>query len=47
MTETLAEKKCTPCRGGVQPLTQTEAEHRFVTRDDNAYRQAPSRLTRP
>jgi len=27
MTEMLAEKKCTPCRGGVPPLTQAEAEH--------------------
>jgi 4a-hydroxytetrahydrobiopterin dehydratase len=27
MTETLAEKKCTPCRGGVPPLTQAEAQH--------------------
>jgi len=26
MTETLAEKKCTPCRGGVAPLTHEEAE---------------------
>ncbi len=27
MTETLADKKCTPCRGGVPPLTLAEAEH--------------------
>jgi 4a-hydroxytetrahydrobiopterin dehydratase len=26
MTETLAEKKCTPCRGGIPPLTRAEAE---------------------
>lgn len=26
MTETLAEKSCTPCRGGVPPLTRSEAE---------------------
>jgi 4a-hydroxytetrahydrobiopterin dehydratase len=26
MTETLAEKKCTPCRGGIAPLTHEEAE---------------------
>jgi 4a-hydroxytetrahydrobiopterin dehydratase len=26
MTDTLAEKKCTPCRGGIPPLTQKEAE---------------------
>ena len=25
MTETLAEKKCTPCRGGIAPLTHEEA----------------------
>jgi hypothetical protein len=27
MIETLAEKKCTPCRGGVRRLTLAEAEH--------------------
>jgi 4a-hydroxytetrahydrobiopterin dehydratase len=27
MIETLAEKKCTPCRGGVPPLTLAEAKH--------------------
>ena len=27
MTETLAQKKCTPCRGGIPPLTLAEAEH--------------------
>ena len=26
MTETLAQKKCTPCRGGIPPLTHEEAE---------------------
>ena len=26
MTETLAEKTCTPCRGGVPPLTRDEAQ---------------------
>ena len=26
MTDTLAEKKCTPCRGGIAPLTHEEAE---------------------
>jgi hypothetical protein len=25
MTETLAEKTCTPCRGGIPPLTRDEA----------------------
>ena len=27
MTETLAEKTCTPCRGGIPPLTHDEAQH--------------------
>jgi hypothetical protein len=27
MIETLTEKKCTPCRGGVPQLTLAEAEH--------------------
>jgi 4a-hydroxytetrahydrobiopterin dehydratase len=26
MPDTLAQKSCTPCRGGVPPLTQAEAE---------------------
>ncbi len=26
MTETLAGKTCTPCRGGIPPLTRAEAE---------------------
>ena len=26
MTETLVEKTCTPCRGGIPPLTRAEAE---------------------
>jgi 4a-hydroxytetrahydrobiopterin dehydratase len=26
MTDVLADKVCTPCRGGIPPLTQTEAE---------------------
>jgi 4a-hydroxytetrahydrobiopterin dehydratase len=34
MTETLAEKKCTPCRGGVPPLTREEAE-RFQVQTPN------------
>ena len=25
MTDPLAEKKCTPCRGGIPPLTHEEA----------------------
>ena len=28
MTETLVEKTCTPCRGGIPPLTRAEAEER-------------------
>src|ERR1044072_1290179 len=27
MTETLAEKTCTPCRGDIPPLTRDEAQH--------------------
>jgi 4a-hydroxytetrahydrobiopterin dehydratase len=34
MTETLADKKCTPCRGGVPPLTREEAE-RFQVQTPN------------
>jgi 4a-hydroxytetrahydrobiopterin dehydratase len=34
MTETLAERKCTPCRGGVAPLTHEEAE-RFRSQTPN------------
>src|SRR5262245_45891957 len=34
MTETLAQKKCTPCRGGVPPLTHEEAE-RFQSQTPN------------
>jgi hypothetical protein len=26
MTETLVKKKCTPCSGGIAPLTHEEAE---------------------
>jgi hypothetical protein len=26
MTETLAEKTCAPCRGGIPPLTRDEAQ---------------------
>jgi 4a-hydroxytetrahydrobiopterin dehydratase len=34
MTETLAQKKCTPCRGGIPPLTHEEAE-RFRSQTPN------------
>ena len=34
ITQTLAEKKCTPCRGGVAPLTHEEAE-RFRSQTPN------------
>ena len=27
MTDVLADKVCTPCRGGIPPLPQTDAEH--------------------
>jgi len=43
MTETLAEKTCTPCRGGIPPLTRDEAQHFQVQAPnwelgDNAHR---------
>ena len=34
MIETLAEKKCTPCRGGIPPLSHEEAE-RFRSQTPN------------
>src|SRR5262249_7715379 len=34
MTEPLAQKKCTPCRGGISPLTHEEAE-RFRSKTPN------------
>lgn len=40
MTDSLAEKTCTPCRGGIPPLTRDEAERfraqvpQWETRDD-------------
>src|SRR5271167_1982519 len=34
MTDTLADKKCTPCRGGIPPLTHEEAE-RFQSQTPN------------
>ena len=34
MTETLAAKKCAPCRGGIPPLTHEEAE-RFQSQSPN------------
>jgi 4a-hydroxytetrahydrobiopterin dehydratase len=34
MTETLAEKTCTPCRGGIPPLTRDEAQ-RFQAQAPN------------
>jgi 4a-hydroxytetrahydrobiopterin dehydratase len=46
MTEVLAEKKCTPCRGGVPPLTQAEAE-RFQSQTPNwELRDASHRIER-
>ena len=47
MTETLAEKACTPCRGGIPPLTHEEAERfRAQASDwdlrDDAHRSGPS-----
>src|SRR5215469_9998502 len=50
MTETLAEKKCTPCRGGIAPLTHEEAERfrsqtpNWELRDDGHRISGPSAL---
>jgi 4a-hydroxytetrahydrobiopterin dehydratase len=50
MTETLAEKKCTPCRGGIAPLTHEEAERfrsqapNWELRDDGHYIQRTFRF---
>jgi 4a-hydroxytetrahydrobiopterin dehydratase len=46
MTETLAEKECTPCRGGIPPLTHAEAE-RFQSQTPNwELREAGHRIER-
>jgi 4a-hydroxytetrahydrobiopterin dehydratase len=46
MTETLTEKKCTPCRGGIPPLTHAEAE-RFQSQTPNwELREAGHRIER-
>lgn len=34
MTETLVTKACTPCRGGIPPLTQLEAENLLAQTPD-------------
>jgi 4a-hydroxytetrahydrobiopterin dehydratase len=34
MAETLADKTCTPCRGGIPPLTRQEAEGLLVQAPD-------------
>ncbi|MGA6963918.1 MAG: hypothetical protein WBZ51_09880 [Xanthobacteraceae bacterium] len=34
MMDNLAEKTCTPCRGGIPPLTQADAERLHVQAPD-------------
>jgi 4a-hydroxytetrahydrobiopterin dehydratase len=46
MTTALAEKSCTPCRGGVPPLTLAEAEALHAQAPEWALRDAASRIER-
>jgi 4a-hydroxytetrahydrobiopterin dehydratase len=46
MTETLAEKTCTPCRGGVPPLARDEAFHFQKQAPDWALRDDAHRIER-
>lgn len=46
MTATLAEKTCTPCRGGIPPLTSEEAEGYRVQAPEWALRDEATRLER-
>ncbi|MGB6701366.1 4a-hydroxytetrahydrobiopterin dehydratase [Methyloceanibacter sp.] len=46
MTETLAEKTCTPCRGGIPPLTHEEAERFRAQASDWELRDDAHRLER-
>jgi 4a-hydroxytetrahydrobiopterin dehydratase len=46
MTTMLAEKSCTPCRGGVPPLTEAEAEGLRAQAPDWALIDAASRIER-
>ena len=46
MTETLAEKTCTPCRGGVPPLARDEALRLQITAPDWELRDDAHRIER-
>jgi 4a-hydroxytetrahydrobiopterin dehydratase len=46
MSATLAEKTCTPCRGGIPPLTLEEAEGYRVQAPDWALRDDGTRIER-
>jgi 4a-hydroxytetrahydrobiopterin dehydratase len=46
MTETLAEKTCTPCRGGIPPLTREEAERFRAQASDWELRDDARRIER-
>jgi 4a-hydroxytetrahydrobiopterin dehydratase len=46
MTVTLAEKTCTPCRGGIPPLTSEEAEGYRAQAPEWALRDEATRLER-
>jgi 4a-hydroxytetrahydrobiopterin dehydratase len=46
MTAMLAEKTCTPCRGGIPPLTPQEAEQFRVQAPDWALRDETTRIER-
>ena len=46
MMDNLAEKTCTPCRGGIPPLTQEEAERLHVQVPDWELRDDAHRIER-
>jgi 4a-hydroxytetrahydrobiopterin dehydratase len=46
MPETLAEKSCTPCRGGIPPLTPEEAEAYRAQAPEWALRDEATRIER-
>jgi 4a-hydroxytetrahydrobiopterin dehydratase len=46
MMDNLAEKTCTPCRGGIPPLTQADAERLHVQAPDWELRDDAHRIER-
>jgi 4a-hydroxytetrahydrobiopterin dehydratase len=46
MSEALAEKRCTPCRGGIPPLTRDEAERLQAQAPDWELRDDAHRIER-